>query len=94
MKLIFVSIRFYIRYSSTRISPDFTALKTKPGKNLRKLVEQLKVQERKFDYIQLKGQVKGVEWSSDSHFKTLIDNAAKNLEKRQIMLIHFNKVNK
>lgn len=59
---------------------------------MRKFVEQLNVQERTIDDIQLKGQVMGVEWSSDSHFKTLIDNAAKHVEKRQLMMINFNKI--
>lgn len=47
---------------------------------MRKSVEKLKVQERRFNNIQLKGQVKGVEWYSDSHVKTLINNAARNLK--------------
>lgn len=49
-------------------------------KQMRKSVEKLKVQERKFNNIQLKCQVKGVDWSRDNHFKTLNNNAARNLK--------------
>lgn len=68
--------------SKTRGGVDYglNSLKTTPDKQMRKSVEKLKVQERRFNNIQLKGLVKGVEWYSDSHVKTLINNAARNLK--------------
>lgn len=55
---------FEVQKQLEELIMDLTALKTTPGKHMRKFVDQLKVQERKFDDSQLKGQVYGVEWSS------------------------------